>query len=186
VKAAAPVYQLKIELVDVQPEVWRRVLVPGSIRLSVLHGVVLRSMGWQGGHLHEFTIAGEQYGTPEPEFGDDRDIKNGDRITLADAVGPLKSFTYVYDFGDNWEHLLKVEKILPPDPELKYPVCLAGENACPPEDCGGPYGYEEFLEIINDPNNEEHDAMVEWCGGSFDRTTFDLTEVNETLAEFIL
>jgi hypothetical protein len=128
VKTAAPVYQLKIELVDVQPEVWRRVLVPGSIRLSVLHAVVLRSMGWQGGHLHEFTIAGEQYGTPEPEFGDDRDIKHGDRITLAKAVGQLKSFTYVYDFGDYWEHMIKVEKVLPPDPKLTYPVCLAGET----------------------------------------------------------
>lgn len=186
VKAAAPLYQLKIELVDVQPEVWRRVLMPGSAKLAQLHGVIQSVMGWHGGHLHEFTVAGEQYGSPEPAFGDDRDIKDANRITLARAVGRLKSFEYVYDFGDYWQHVIKVEKTLPADPTLKHPVCLAGENACPPEDCGGAYGYEEFLEAINDPKHEEHDSLLEWCGGSFDPTAFSLDEVNELLAEFKL
>jgi|SRR5665213_2255228 len=182
-KSNAPVYQLRIELVDVQPEVWRRVLVPGSVKLSTLHGIILQSMGWIGGHLHEFTIAQEDYGTPDPEFGDDRDIKHGNRFTLAATVGGLKSFRYVYDFGDYWEHTIKVEKVLPADPTLKSAVCVAGENACPPEDCGGPYGYGDFLEAINDPKHEQHESLLEWCGGSFDPVAFDLPETNEALRE---
>ncbi len=185
-KANAPVYQLRIELVDVQPEVWRTVLVPGSTTLTKVHVTILWGMGWEGGHLHEFTIGYQAYGTPDPDYDDGREIKSEGRYTLASVVGRLKSFRYEYDFGDGWEHVIKVENILPPDPNLKAPVCIAGANACPPEDCGGPMGYEEFLEAINDPKHEDHDDMLTWCGGSFDPTAFDLAGVNARLSEIKL
>lgn len=185
-KANAPVYQLRIELVDVQPEVWRTVLIPGSATLTKVHATILWGMGWEGGHLHEFTIGYEAYGMPDPEFDDGRKIKPEGRYTLAGAVGKLKSFRYEYDFGDCWEHVIKVEKILPPDPNLKAPVCIAGANACPPEDCGGTPAYEEFLEAISDPKHEDHDDMLTWCGGSFDPTAFDLDTINARLSEIKL
>lgn len=159
-KSPSPVYQLRIELAYIRPTVWRTILIPASATLTRLHGTILRAMGWAGGHLHEFTIGHESYGMPDPDFDNGRPIKSEGRYTLASAVGTIKSFHHVYDFGDGWEHLIKVEKILPPDPGLKTPVCLAGANACPPEDCGGPPGYEAFLEAINDPKHEDHDDML--------------------------
>ncbi|WP_232624501.1 plasmid pRiA4b ORF-3 family protein [Paraburkholderia ginsengisoli] len=90
----------------------------------------------------------------------------------------------IYDFGDNWQHRVKVEKILPPDSDLRSPICLAGRNACPPEDVGGGPGYIEFLEAITDPSHEDHEQLLEWCGGSFDPDAFDLAAVNERLSEF--
>jgi hypothetical protein len=186
VKKPATAYQFKIELIDVQPEVWRRVIVPGSAKLVTLHAVILNSMGWEGGHMHEFFIGPDQYGTLEREFGDDRDILDDQKITIDRAVRGFKSFTYVYDYGDNWEHMIKVEKALIPEPGLKLPVCLAGENACPPENSGGPYGYEDFLEAINDPKHEDHAELLAWCGGRFDPTAFDLAGVNEILSQYKL
>ncbi len=182
-KSPVPVYQLRIELAHVRPEVWRTILIPASATLTKLHGTILRAMGWEGGHLHEFTIGHESYGMPDPDFDDGRPIKLEGRYTLASAVGTLKSFQYVYDFGDGWEHSIKVEKILPPDPDLKAPLCIGGANACPPEDCGGPPGYEEFLEAINDPKHEDHDNMLTWCGGSFDPSAFNLGATNTDLSE---
>lgn len=186
VKAATPVYQLRIELLDVRPAVWRRLLVPGSIKLHILHVALLRTMGWAGGHLHEFVIGHDHYGEPDPDFDMPPPVQRDDRVTLAAALGGRKSFTYLYDFGDGWDHRVSVEKLLPPDPELKWPLCLDGANACPPEDVGGPPGYAEFLEAIGDPTHEEHDAMLDWCGGDFDPSAFRLDDINATLRQFKL
>ena len=183
VKRAAPIYQLRIELKYVTPAVWRRVAVPGSIKLATLHLVLQETMGWLGGHLHEFVIADTHYGVPDPDWPDNPPLARDDRATLAAALGALKSFTYLYDFGDGWEHKVKVEKILAPDPHLKLPFCLDGANACPPEDVGGPPGYANFLEAIADPKHEEHADMLEWCGGSFDRAAFNALDVNHRLAD---
>jgi hypothetical protein len=111
---------------------------------------------------------------------------NEARVTLTAALGALKSFTYIYDYGDDWRHRVKVEKILPPDSELRSPLCLAGRNACPPEDVGGTPGYIEFLDAIKDPSHEEHHQMLEWCGGSFDPNAFDLDGVNLRLSDIKL
>lgn len=143
VKAAAPIYQLRIELLDVEPTIWRRILVPGSIKLHKLHVVLLWTMGWSGGHLHEFVIGHDHYGEPDPDFDTPPQVQREDRVTLAAALGSRKSFIYLYDFGDGWEHQVTVEKILPADPRLKLPQCLDGANACPPEDVGGPPGYAD-------------------------------------------
>jgi Plasmid pRiA4b ORF-3-like protein len=178
-----PVYQLHIELKYLKPAVWRRVLVPASIKLPKLHVVLLWAMGWDGGHLHEFVFGDDNYGMPDPDFPSDPPMLNEARVSLGEALGALKSFTYIYDYGDKWQHRVKVEKVLPPDPELRLPVCRGGRNACPPEDVGGVPGYIEFLDAIIDPAHEEHHRLLDWCGGSFDPAAFDLQGLNERLFE---
>jgi len=186
VKTAAPIYQLRIELLDLEPAIWRQVLVPASIRLHKLHVVLLWTMGWAGGHLHEFIIGHDHYGEPDPHYDTPPLIQRDDRATLAAALGGRKAFTYLYDYGDGWEHRVTVEKILARDPAMKSPQCLDGANACPPEDVGGPPGYVEFLEAISDPKHDEHDALLEWCGGSFDATAFRLEDINVRLRQIKL
>lgn len=182
IKTPAPILQLRVDLLYLKPAIWRRVLVPGSIKLPKLHVVLLYTMGWMGGHLHEFIIGDRNFGMPDqdyPQIGLERE----DRVTLAAALGSLKTFRYLYDFGDGWEHRIKVEKILPPDPTLRSPFCVDGANACPPEDVGGPPGYIDFLEAIHDPTHEEHQDMLDWCGGQFDPTAFNPSDVNALLSE---
>jgi hypothetical protein len=186
VPAKVPIYQLRMELRDVTPIIWRRLLVPGSIKLNKLHVTLLWTMGWAGGHLHEFIMGHDHYGEPDPDFDGSPPLQRDDRITLAAALGTRKSFVYLYDYGDGWEHRVNVETILVPDSALKLPLCLDGANACPPEDVGGPPGYEDFLQAIKDPSHEEHDAMLKWCGGPFDPTAFNIDRVNESLHQFKL
>lgn len=186
VNSVVPVYQLHIELQYLKPSVWRRVLVPASIKLPKLHVTLLWAMGWEGGHLHEFIFGDTNYGVPDPDFPSDPPMRDQARVTLSKALGALKSFTYVYDYGDNWQHRVKVEKVLPPDPELISPVCVDGRNACPPEDVGGPPGYLEFLEVIRNPAHEDYRHLLDWCGGSFEPNAFDLDAVNERLLEIKL
>ena len=186
VNSPAPIYQLRVELLHLKPVIWRQILVPGSIKLSKLHVVLQYAMGWEGGHLHEFMIGHTNYGVPSPDFPDDPPMLADAKFTLAAALGALKSFTYLYDYGDNWQHRVKVEKILPPDHELRLPRCLGGGNACPPEDVGGGPGYIDFLEAISDPSHEDHQHMLDWCGGSFDPDAFELDAVNQQLSKIKL
>jgi hypothetical protein len=186
VKTDTPIYQLRIELLDLEPAIWRQVLVPASIKLHKLHVVLLWTVGRAGGHLHEFVIGHDHYGIPDPDHDTPPPIQREERFTLGAALGARKAFTYLYDYGDGWEHRVTVEKILPPDPGMKSPRCLDGANACPPEDVGGPPGYIEFLEAINDPAHEEHDSMLKWSGGSFEPTTFRLDDVNARLRQIKL
>ena len=184
VKAADLAYQLRIELLGVKPAIWRRLLVPATMKLHRLHVALLWTMGWAGGHLHEFIIGHDHYGEPDPNYDSPPPLQPDNHFTLAGALGTRKSFLYLYDYGDGWEHRVTVEKILPSAPELKLPLCLAGANACPPEDVGGPPGYAEFLEAIRDPAHRDHAEMLDWCGGEFDPTTFHLDRVNDSLRQF--
>lgn len=176
---------LRIALRWVAPEVWRVVVVPETITLNHLHHVIQAAMGWSGGHLHEFIIGGRHYGTPDPDGWDRSAVTSEKGVALLKVLGRGKRLTYLYDFGDGWEHTVAVGRRVPPPPTQKRaPVlCLAGENACPPEDVGGPPGYEEFLLAIADPTHEEHEHMLEWCGGEFDPTRCDLEMINQRLAE---
>ncbi len=175
-------YQLKISLLEIEPEIWRRLLVPRGVRLDRLHEILQVAMGWTNSHLHEFRVGDTRYGEPDPEF-DERDVRDERNVRLFEvAPGVNDSFLYEYDFGDSWEHLVVVEKILTrPEGAGDLPVCLAGARACPPEDCGGVPGYESFLQAIGDPTHEEHQAMLTWVGGSFDPEAFDLKSVNRLL-----
>jgi hypothetical protein len=138
--ARSQIYQLKIVLKGIKPPVWRRVLVSGDSTISFLHEIVQSAMGWCNCHLHQFLIRGKEYGVSYEggvHFADDPD-----KIKLSDfQLRPPERLEYVYDFGDNWEHNISVEKILPADPAQTYPVCIAGRGECPPEDSGGPWGY---------------------------------------------
>lgn len=178
--AAAPRYQLKITLGGTKPPVWRRVIVPSTIRLDRLHDVIQGAMGWYDGHLHEFATPFGIYGEPDPDCG--VEVMNERKFTLQDIAPHEKAtFNYVYDFGDSWAHKVLVEKVLPPDATAMHAVCIAGKNACPPEDCGGIPGYYELLEIMKDPSHEEHERMVEWAGGRIDPTAFSLDRHNARL-----
>jgi len=173
------VYQLKIMLNDVDPPVWRRVQV-GDCSLAELHGVIQVCMGWGNCHLYAFEVDGVEYS--DPEMGDDADYcdSRSRKLSQLASQGPSR-FSYQYDFGDDWEHVVEIEKALPSEPKAKYPRCIEGKRACPPDDCGGAYGYESFLEAIRDVNHAEHEEMLEWVGGKFDPEAFDMTRVNRQL-----
>lgn len=176
--------QFKIVLKDVRPPVWRRFLVPEEITLYKLHCAIQDVMGWWDYHLHEFIRHGKRYGVPDPDFDwGGEPLLNDKRIRLSDLGLSLKDkMIYAYDFGDGWEHELLVEKILPPPEGIKKPVCLKGARSCPPEDCGGPWGYENLLEILKDPEHEEYESMKTWLPEGFDSESFDLDLVNRMLS----
>ena len=172
-----------ITLEDIRPPIWRRVLVSGDISLTRLHDVIQRAMGWENYHLHAFQAGEATYGVPDPDF-DELGIRNEKGVRLSRIAPQVKSwFRYEYDFGDDWLHRIAVEKILPAEESPKHPVCVAGKQACPPEDCGGPGGYADLLEAITDPHHEEHAAMLDWVGGAFDPEAFDLEVVNTELSK---
>ena len=180
--AAQNVYQLKITLKGMRPPIWRRVQVKSSTTLSQLHQAIQAAMGWWNYHLHQFSINGIDYGEHSPEY--DWDLQDETRVKLSQVVkGEKSKFFYTYDFGDSWEHEILVEKVLPSDPKVVYPRCLTGKRACPPEDCGGIWGYAELLEAIQDPAHPEHEEMLEWIGGSFDAEDCPLGEINQRLGE---
>lgn len=186
IKAPAPILQLHIELRGTKPKIWRRVLVPDTITLLRLHLVIQAAFGWGHSHLHEFIAGdGERYGTPDPMNDAPGSITSENtRLTTALRKATLN---YVYDFGDYWEHRIKVEKTLAPDRQIKLPFCVDGAGATPPEDCGGVPGYEDFVQAMTDPNHAEHDDMVEWIGAdTWDSAAFDTIEVNDRLAQIKL
>ena len=177
------IYQLKITLRDIKPPIWRRVQVQSSTTLSKLHLIIQAAMGWYNCHLHSFSIQGIEYGQTEPDYG--LDLKDENKAKLSSVIKQEKSkFFYTYDFGDSWEHTILVEKILPKDPKVFYPLCLKAKRACPPEDCGGAWGYIEFLEAMQNPQHPEHGDLKEWIGGSFDSELCDLQELNQQLSNF--
>jgi len=165
------IYQLKITLREVAPPVWRRVLVPGGYTLDRVHRVVQYAMGWQDCHLHSFEIDGVQYGEPDP----DGELALRDELeTRLDAIAYKGSrFLYTYDFGDWWEHEVLVEDVFPAEPDERYPLCVNGARACPPEDVGGAYGYADLLVAVADPGHPEHARMREWLGRELDPDAFD-------------
>ena len=173
------IHQLKITLKHIKPPIWRRLEVPADIKLGKLHEVIQIAMGWTDSHMHAFIAGQTVYGTPDPEFGGG--TKNERNVQLDGIVKEGGKLIYEYDLGDGWEHEIKVEKVFDADPASRYPRCTDGKRACPPDDCGGPYGYEEFLAAIGDSTHPEHEEMLEWIGGEFDPEAFDLAQVNQAL-----
>jgi hypothetical protein len=180
-------YQLKVTLRGVsKPPVWRRVLVHADASLGELHEVIIAAMGWDGGHLHLFIDDTTRYGTTP-------DDEDEDLFALADVlVEPGDRLRYLYDFGDEWDHDIKLEKVLPPGADGRaaaVPVCLAGKGACPPEDCGGDWGYANLKETIADPSAEEHEERLEWLRledpSDFEAASFDLASVNARLHDSV-
>ncbi|MBP9024413.1 MAG: plasmid pRiA4b ORF-3 family protein [Spirochaetes bacterium] len=175
------VYQLKITLQETKPEIWRRFLVDSSIKLPDLSKVIQTVMGWTNSHLHQFVKDGKIYSEPdEHSYHESVDYR---KIRLNQFMTEEKqSVIYDYDFGDGWSHKIVLEKIIS-DKMQNYPECIGGKRACPPEDCGGPFGYGNLMEILSDPDNEEYDSMMDWLEGDYDPEFFDMEEVNEMLKE---
>ena len=180
-----PNYQLKITLEDVKPTIWRRVVVPADRSLAALHDVVQIALGWTHSHLHAFDIGGHRFGRPDHMDGFD-DLVDERRHMLGQLVGPRQRFGYEYDFGDGWQHQIVVEKELVSTDESPSVKCLDGARACPPEDCGGAYGYIDLLDAITDPKHEQHRELRDWIGGRFDAEAFDVKAVNAKLAKIAL
>ncbi|MFC1717739.1 plasmid pRiA4b ORF-3 family protein [Candidatus Poribacteria bacterium] len=179
-KESALVYQMKVTLLDIRPPIWRRFLVTSDRTLYRLHLILQSIMGWENYHLYRFTIDGIRFGEPDEEY--EPDIKHTRRTKLRNVIdAENQKIFYTYDYGDSWEHEILVEKILPMKPGSQYPICLEGERACPPEDCGGTPGYGRLLEIIQNPDDEEYEHIMLWLGGYFDPEVFDLQEVNREL-----
>lgn len=178
-KKSKSLYQIKITLVRSRPPIWRRLIVEDNIRLDQLHSVLQVAMGWDDCHLHQYRVGNSFIGTKELDF--DMDVTDERKVYLQDIISnPKDNFIYEYDFGDGWEHKIVLEKILPLG-SSDSPVVIKGKRACPPEDCGGLWGYMSFLEAIEDPEHEEHESMLEWVGGEFDPDEFDMVWINSQL-----
>jgi len=181
--ADATVFQIKVTLEGGKPPIWRRLLVRSDITLSDLHRIIQAAFGWENYHLHQFIVGGTYYGEPHPDYLDYMDMHDEQEVTLGQiSTGEGFEFRYEYDFGDSWLHQVLVEKVLPVELGQTHPACIAGRRACPPEDVGGIWGYDHFVEAIQDPNHEEHKEYLEWVGGPFDPEAFDLKEINQALA----
>ncbi len=177
-------YLLKIQLLDIEPAIWRKFVVPANITLDRLHDVIQIVMGWTDSHLHEFTIGKKRY-TEYPESKEDGLACGRYRlVNLIKRKG--RTFGYVYDFGDCWKHELLIEESRYFNPELRTPIaCLDGARACPPEDVGGVTGYFEFCTALKDPGHEEHESHMEWFGGEFDSEQFYPELVNWELMKYL-
>ncbi|MGE7416951.1 plasmid pRiA4b ORF-3 family protein [Methylobacterium tarhaniae] len=171
--------RLRVELNDTMPVIWRIVEVPLTMSLSGLHEVVQAAMPFENCHLYEFRIGGRRYALPDPDFPDP-EVYSPKVAKLGAALeGDVRRFTYIYDFGDNWQHTITVEALSPADPALHYPRFVDGGRRAPPEDVGGTMGFEEFLNVLSKPRHRERKAMLEWCGGSFDPDTIPIDIIVE-------
>ena len=183
-KKTSKIFQFKIALKNIKPLIWRRIQVEGSYTFWDLHVAIQDSMGWTDTHLHHFEIV-----NPTTRIKDEIGIPDEDEISgriLAGWEEQIDNYftedndiaDYIYDYGDDWEHVVKLEKILERTAGVSYPICTDGERACPPEDCGGSWGYEDFLEAIMDPSHERHEELLEWVGGDFDPEHFDIKDIH--------
>jgi hypothetical protein len=184
-KSTDTLFQFKITLLGVKPPIWRRIQVQ-DCTLDKLHEHIQTAMGLTNSHLHRFEIQGQRYGDPEllDDGFEDFDCEDSTTTMVSEMLpksGKRFAFKYEYDSGDSWEHEALLEGNPPVDPKAKYPLCLEGERACPPEDCGGVWGYSDFLAAIRNPKHEEHKSMLEWIGGRFDSEKFDPKRVTKAM-----
>ncbi|MGH9043470.1 MAG: plasmid pRiA4b ORF-3 family protein [Acidimicrobiales bacterium] len=169
---------IKVTLRGMRPPIWRRLVVAGEASLADLHLVLQVAMGWEDAHLHAYRIAGVRYGPADDAFAEEVDESS---VSVADTLGARSRGEYDYDFGDSWEHDLVVEKPKGPLVLNGVATCTAGKRACPPEDCGGVWGYAGLLEALRDPRHEEHEDSLEWLGAVSDPEAFDPAAVNSRL-----
>lgn len=180
-------YQIKITLRDSRPSLWCRIQVRDDVKLAELHKALQAVMGWTDTHLHHFVIGDKYYGVSDEEEGIEfSKTEDESKYKLADFVFRENSqFAYSYDLGDNWEHVLLVEKILALQQDIHSPVCLSGAHTCPPENVGGIVGCADFLKAIEDPQHLEHKEFLQWIGGEFGPEAFDVDEANRKLREMM-
>jgi hypothetical protein len=180
------IYQIQIALKEFKPKIWRRILIPSNLLLSDFHKIIQTTMGWTNSHLHQFIKNGTFYTRKmvDDDLWDEMDNFDYKKMKILDLLKKEKEkITYEYDFGDSWEHDIILEKILPVDTKLKYPICLTGKRNCPPEDCGGVWGYAEMLKILKQPDHEEYERYIDWLDEEFDPEYFDIEIVNIMLKD---
>lgn len=182
VKSAAgstSLVHLKVTLNYIRPPIWRRLALPETTNLGDLSDIIQVAMGWNGGHLHAFKICGEQFGDPSlTDF-----TQNERKVTIKSLMrGGVSRFGYTYDFGDSWEHDILIEKKRPPSDAPRGPSCVAGKRNCPPEDCGGPPGYDALLEALAAPDNPESRELLEWVDEDYDPEEFSLDVANNRVS----
>ena len=171
---------LKITIRGIEPFIWRRLEVPATIILPKLHMVFQEAFGWTNSHLHSFYIGDKEYGHKD-EF-DELDIVDERNIKLCKLLKVhTPGFWYLYDFGDHWLHYVHIEHILPLHEDRQSPICVAGARKCPPEDCGGTSGYERVLDVIQNPDDDEYESMLEWLDGKYNPEEFDVSSINSRL-----
>lgn len=170
---ADSIARLKITLDHVKPTVLRRIEVPLGIRLDRLHLVIQVAMGWTDSHLYEIRAGDVGWGIPDPNWGGGSlDARKARLVDVLEDIA-VKTLKYLYDFGDGWEHTIKIERVGPAERDATYPRLSEATGRCPPEDVGGPPGYQEFIEAIADPQHERHAEMQKWCGEDFDPNAVD-------------
>jgi len=176
------IHRIKVTLLRTKPPIWRRFDIDSAATLGELHDAIQASMGWYNSHLHQFTAGGVDYSDPLMELDD---VLDEHTVRLAD-VAPAKGskLRYQYDFGDDWLHEITVEAVREPDPATRYPVCIAGKLAGPPEDCGGVWGYDALLDTLADPESPDHDELMEWIGGAWDAEAFDIAAANHRIGQW--
>ena len=186
-KKTETVYQLKITLKGSRPSIWRKVLINPDLPLEDLHKIIQTTMGWTNSHLHQFWKDRTNYYLEINDFGELPDNSKSCEYCKTKVSDLLKKekdkIEYEYDFGDSWNHVITLEKVLPFDDTEVYPVCIDGKRHCPPEDCGGLWGFYNMLEILKDPQHEEYEEYLEWLGEEFEPEYFDKKEVNLMLKE---
>ena len=178
------IYQIQIALKGFKPKIWRRLLTQSDLLLSDFHKIIQTSMGWTNSHLHQFIKNRTYYSMrmQDDDLWDDGDNVDYKKMKISDLLKNEKEkILYEYDFGDGWEHDIILEKILPCDDKIIYPICLDGKMNCPPEDCGGVWGYSDMLEILRQPDHDEYESYIEWLGEEFDPKYFDKDEINQLL-----
>lgn len=185
VRTSAVVFHFKVTLLETKPPIWRRIAVPDGT-LDSLHEHIQCAMGWTNSHLHQFVIGRRTYGDPQllDDGFEDNEFENSTGIGLSDLFAKVRRpfrFEYQYDFGDDWRHEVVLEEMGAKEPGVVYPRCMAGARACPPEDVGGTWGYEHFLEVLKDPRHEEHEDMVTWAGTKFDPERFDAKKTTKLM-----
>ena len=178
----AAVLRLKVTLDDVEPKVLRRIEVPADIKLDRLHLTLQAALGWTNSHLFEIRARDVGWGLPSPDWPDGPlDARKVKLIDVLEDAG-TKTLRYLYDYGDGWEHTIKVERMIPADTNIAYPRLIEASGRCPPEDVGGPWGYDEMLEALADPDHERHAEIREWVGDDFDPHAFDAEPLRANVA----
>lgn len=175
------IYQLHLSIEDIEPQIWRRILVSKTTTLWRFHKMLQALFGWKDYHLHQFEVGEIVFGMDYVDPEDDYTVSYS-RVTLGKVLKRVgNTMTYLYDFGDDWEVTIVLEQTFEKDPEVVYPLCLEGKRAGPPEDSGSPHGFMNLMEILGDPKHEEYKACKKWVGARYDPEAFNLESIDKKM-----
>jgi hypothetical protein len=175
------VFRIYVRLEVIVTPIWRRIELSRQSTLDQVHRILQVAMGWENCHLHEFTVDGKRYGMPDPDY-DEPGIVADSKVCISDVLrAPRAEMSYLYDFGDDWLLTVRLEEVVEEEPGAMYPRVVDGARSGPPEDCGGPFGYSDFLEVLVDPAHKDFKEMSKWVGPKFNAEVFSVEKVNARL-----